>query len=95
MIYFKCNEVGHFSAKYSKRSKFDRNGMEDFKYMKNMDYKDKGKKSCYIVEEDHTNSSSIDDKEIIEMVYIVVNKNPNEEIYKDEQHKTSYTRWRR
>ena len=57
MICFKCNKVGHFSAKCPNKRKYDRNGRndkEDFKYKKNIDCKDKGKKSCYIVEEDHT-----------------------------------------
>ena len=47
--------------------------------MNNKDYKDKGKKSCYIVEEEHNESSCDDKKEIVEMIYVAIKKDPNGE----------------
>ena len=49
-----------------------------------MNYKDKGKNSCYIVEKEHTKTSFDDDKEIIEMVYVAIKEDPNYECYESE-----------
>ena len=56
---FKCNEVGHFASKCLNISKRDINDKRDYKYKKNEDYKDKGKKFHYIAEKDHTESDLI------------------------------------
>lgn len=65
LIYFKYNKVGHFATKCPNRGKDDINDKKDYKYGKNKDYKEKGKKSCYIYKEEHTKSSSNDDKYLI------------------------------
>lgn len=84
LICFKCNEVGHFAAKYPNRNTSDKNDKKNFKYRKNRDYKDKGKKSCYIAEEEHTESNSNDDKGIVEIVYVAIKEDPNGERYESE-----------
>jgi hypothetical protein len=84
LIFFKFNEVGHFIAKCPNRSENDRNDKNDFKYRKDGDYNDKGKKSCYIAEEEYTKSSFDDDKEVVKMVYVAINQDPNGERYERE-----------
>lgn len=81
LIYYKHNEVVNFAAKCHNRSKSDINDKKYHKYKKNKDYKDKGKKSCYIVEEEHTESSSDDEKEAIEMVYVSIKEDPDRKRY--------------
>lgn len=81
LICFKCNEFGHFFAKFPNKIKIHTNDKNDFKYKKNKDYKDKEKKSCYIVEEENFQSSSDDDKEVFKMVYVAIKEDPNGERY--------------
>ena len=54
----KCNEIGQSAPKCPNKGKSDRNEKKYYKYNKNSDYKDKGKKSFYIIEEDHAESST-------------------------------------
>ena len=79
---FKYNEVGHFSSrcpnKYRDDQK-DRNYQKYYKYMKIKYYKEKGKKSRQIVEEEHTESNSEDEKNEVEVVYVSIKEDPNEE----------------
>lgn len=85
LIYFKCNEFGDFVARYPNKSKSGRNDKKDQKDRKNKDYKEKGKQSCYIIVEDHTESNTDDEKEIVEMVYVDVKEDTNEERYENEK----------
>ena len=60
IIFFNCNEVGHIISRCLEK----RNNRNEYKYRsrrdeRNKDYKDKGKKSCYIFEED--SSEELDD----------------------------------
>lgn len=77
IICFNCNEVGHIAARCSKkknnrsgdkfRSKIDEN---------NKDYKDKGKISCYIIEEE-SNEDSYDHED--EFFYVAMKDDSNED----------------
>ena len=52
IIFFNCNEVGHIATRCLEKNY---RGVEKYKSMRdkdNKDYKEKGKKSCYIAEEE-------------------------------------------
>ena len=63
---FNCNEVGHIAARCPEKKK--NRGGDKYKSKRdedNKDYKDKGKKSCYIVEEETNNGSNDHDDEVV------------------------------
>lgn len=55
IIYFPCNKVGHIATRCHDREDKDeskyKGRRDDREFKKNKDYKDNGKKSCYIVED--------------------------------------------
>ena len=57
IICFNCNEVGHIAARFLEKK--NSRGGDKYKSRRdedNKDYKEKGKKSCYIVEEETCSS---------------------------------------
>ena len=92
MICFKCNEFGHFSSRCPNNNGSDKNEKKEKKYWRNKDYKEKGKKSCYIVEEEHTESNSGDENEGKEVVNAVVKEDSKEERYENEKSLISHVR---
>ena len=63
---FNCNEVGHIAARCLQKKNY--RGGDKYKSRRdedNKDYKDKGKKSCYIVEEEAKYGSEDHDDEVV------------------------------
>ena len=54
LLGFKCNEVGHFTTKYPNKNMNEKDEKRDKKYRRSQNYKEKGNKLCYIVEEENT-----------------------------------------
>lgn len=54
LTYFKCNECVHIIAICSNNNMNDKKDKKEKKYQRNKDYKEKGKKSRYIAEKEHT-----------------------------------------
>lgn len=72
LIYFSCNKVGHISARCSNRENKDekrerkyKGRSDDWYNRRNKDYKDKGKKYCYISEEETDNEFESNDEEVV------------------------------
>lgn len=64
----------------------DKSDKKENQYRRFRDYKDKGKKSCYLVEEGVTNDESHDTEEGCEVVYVVVKDDSEEEKCEDEKY---------
>jgi hypothetical protein len=63
---FNCNEVGHIATRCLEKKNY--RGGDNYKSRKdedNKEYKDKGKKSCYIVEEETKDGSEDRDDEVV------------------------------
>ena len=74
---FNCNEVGHISARCLEKKNY--RGGDKYKGRRDedsKDYKDKGKKSCYIVEEETKDDSDEHDDEV---VYVAMKDKSNED----------------
>lgn len=66
IICFNCNDVGHIATRCPKK-KNKRNGdkYKGKRVESNKDYKKKGKKACYIVEEECNCESNYHDDEVV------------------------------
>ena len=72
IIYFSCNKVGHIVArcpnredKYERRQDKYKGKWDDSDNKRNKNYKEKGKKSYYIFEEETNNESESNDEEVV------------------------------
>ena len=77
IICFNCNEVGHIIARCLEKKNY--RGGDKYKSRRDEDitnYKDKGKKSCYIVKEETKDGSDDHDDEV---VYVVMKDEPDED----------------
>ena len=66
IICFNCNEVGHIATRCTQKNNY--RGGDKYKIKReddSKDYKDKGKKSCYIVEEETKDESDDHDGEVV------------------------------
>ena len=83
IICFPFNKVGRIVTRCPNRE--DKNERREIKYTcrrddkdnkRNKDYKDKGKKLCYVVEEETNNESDSNDEEVF---YVDMKEDPNED----------------
>ena len=72
IIFFSYKKVGHIAARYPDREDKDERKERKYKgrrddqdYKTNKDYKDKGNKSCYIVEEETNIESESNDEGVV------------------------------
>lgn len=66
IICFNCNEVGHMAIRCTKKKNYK--GGDKYKNRRednNKDYKDEGKKSCYIAEEKIRDDSDEHDDKVV------------------------------
>ena len=74
---FNCNEVGHIVARCPEKKNYRGGGKyKSRRDEDNKDYKDKGKKSCYIAEEEIKDGSDNHDDEV---VYVAMKDESNED----------------